>query len=82
MIVLHGAVSGREFVVWGEAPPETQAGPPVKAARTKAAAPRPLPFNAGARRLAAAVDEALAGRTLGPGAEARSSASRPGSAPG
>jgi SNF2 family DNA or RNA helicase len=68
MIVLQGAFTEGGFVVWGEAPADTQAVPSRrKRPGTKAAAPRTSPFDAGAARLVEALSEGIAGLDLGPG---------------
>ncbi len=54
MLILHAGLSGRRFLLWGEAPPVARRGP-----KPKAVSPRPFPFDPGAGPLAAALAAVL-----------------------
>jgi SNF2 family DNA or RNA helicase len=62
MIIVHGAVTGGQLLLWGETPAEdTPALPKKRRRKSKAAGPLPFPFDAGAARLTGALSETLAG---------------------
>ena len=67
MIVLHAALRAREFYLWGEKP-EAQRALAGKRRGRKAAAPAtlPLPFDAGADTLAAALQELVPSLVVSP----------------